>query len=323
MVTILAIGIVAGLTAALMFGAAFSGMAISLPFVYLSGLPIALAALGWSQLAGLTAVVVAAGAIAGLFGGLYFLSFLVGIGLPAWWLSYLALLARPAADDPERLEWYPVGRIVVWAAALGPILLLLAIPYYGTDLESFRNELKTAFEKLIRARLQIGPDATLRMPGGSDPDRTLDVMVAIVPPLSALLVMLASLVNVWLAGRIVRISGRLTRPWPALPAMVFPPFAPLLLAGAVAGTFLPGVSSILASALMASMLLAYVVLGFAVLHAITAALRERPLILGGVYATAILFGWTMLVIALIGLAETLFAVRLRVARRRGLPMPTE
>jgi hypothetical protein len=323
MVQILAIGIVAGLTAALMFGAAFSGMAISLPFAYLSGLPIALAALGWSPLAGLTAAVVSAGVIVALFGGLYFLSFLVGIGLPAWWLSYLALLARPADDDADRLEWYPVGRIVAWAAVLGPILVLCAIPYYGTDAETFRSELKTAFEQLVRARLQIGPDAPLRMPGGSDPDRTLDVMVAIVPPLSALLVMLASLVNIWLAGRIVRISGRLKRPWPELPAMTFPPFAPLLLAGAVAGTFLPGVISIVASALMASMLLAYVVLGFAVLHAITVALRERPLILGGVYATAILFGWTMLVIALIGLAETLFAVRSRVARRRGLPMSPE
>ncbi|MCZ7656416.1 MAG: DUF2232 domain-containing protein [Xanthobacteraceae bacterium] len=323
MVQILGIGFVAGLAAALLFGSATSGTAISIPLFYLASLPIAVAALGWSHAAGLVAALVAAGAIAAMFGGFYFVSFLVGVGLPAWWLGYLGLLARPVDHAPDGLEWYPVGRIVAWAAILGPAVVLIAIPYYGFDADSFRTGLRTAFERFLRAQLQLGADAPLRLPGGSDPARTLDVLVAIFPPMAAVLATLTSLVNLWLAGRIVKLSGRLKRPWPELPAMVFPAFAPMLLAGAVAATFLPGAVGILASALMASLLMAYVVLGFAVLHAITRELRERPLILGGVYATAALFGWTLLIVALLGLAEAIFAVRARVARRRGLPMRPE
>ena len=38
-----------------------------------------------------------------------------GSALPAWWLGYLALLARPAPAGAS-VEWYPVGRLVLWAA---------------------------------------------------------------------------------------------------------------------------------------------------------------------------------------------------------------
>ncbi len=319
MVQILAIGIVAGLAAALLFGSATSGSPLSIPLFYLSSLPIAVAALGWSQLAGLLAALVAAGVIAAMFGGFYFVSFLIGVGLPIWWLSYLALLARPG-DAPETLEWYPVGRLVVWAAVLGPAVVLVAIPYYGFDADAFQNGLKTAFERFLRAQLQTGADGQLRMPGGSDPSRTLDVLVAIFPPMAAVLATLTSLLNLWLAGRIVKFSGRLKRPWPDLPAMMFPSTTALGLAVAVAGTFASGVIGIVASALTASLLMAYVLLGFAVLHAITMTIKERPLILGGVYATAALFGWTMLIVALLGLAEGFLALRARVARRRGPPV---
>jgi hypothetical protein len=324
MVQILAIGIVAGLTAALLFGSATSGSPLSIPLFYLSSLPIAVAALGWSQLAGLIAALVGAGAIAAMFGGFYFVSFLIGVGLPIWWLSYLALLARRGDDaDPETLEWYPVGRIVVWAALLGPAVVLVAIPYYGFDADAFRTGLKTAFERFLRAQMQLGPEGQLRLPGGGDPSRTIDVLVTIFPPMAAVLATLTTLLNLWLAGRIVKFSGRLKRPWPELSAMTFPASTALVLAAVVVCTFSSGVIGIVASALTASLLMAYVLLGFAVLHAITMTLKERPLILGGVYATAALFGWTMLIVAVLGLVEGFLALRARVARRRGPPVSPE
>ena len=68
-------------------------------------------------LLGLAAVRVALGLA---FGMLFFAAFLVGIAAPAWWLGYLALLARPGgAGSGADVEWYPPGRLVLWAAALG------------------------------------------------------------------------------------------------------------------------------------------------------------------------------------------------------------
>jgi hypothetical protein len=63
------------------------------------------------------------------------------------------------------------------------------------------------------------------------------------------------------------------------------------------------------------MLLAYAVLGLAVMHAITRGMTSRPFALGGLYAAVIIFGWPMLLLSMLGLADTAFDLRGRAARR--------
>jgi len=58
------------------------------------------------------------------------------------------------------------------------------------------------------------------------------------------------------------------------------------------------------------------VLGFAVLHEITRGLDSRPFVLGGVYASVLVFGWPMLLLFLLGIAETGAHIRARVAARQ-------
>ena len=94
------IGISAGAATALLFASVASGSALSVPLFYLAPLPILIAAMGWSHWAALIAAVVASAGLAAVFGAFFFIAFLIGIGLPAWWLGYLALLARPAAPRP-------------------------------------------------------------------------------------------------------------------------------------------------------------------------------------------------------------------------------
>jgi hypothetical protein len=65
--------------------------------------------------------------------------------------------------------------------------------------------------------------------------------------------------------------------------------------------------------------MAYAILGFAVLHAITRPMNSRPFVLGGIYAAVFVLGWPVLVVALIGLADTAFDFRGRVAGRGGPP----
>jgi hypothetical protein len=317
MLQIVLVGLGAGAAAALLFASVASGSIVATFLFYLAPLPILIAALGWSHWAALIAAFSAAGGLAALLGLFFFVAFLIGVGLPAWWLGYLALLARPAAQaTPDGREWYPVGRLVLWAALIGALIVVVAVPNLGMDKESFQAGLRNAFERAIRLQLPTNaPDA----PADSDLRRLIDILVIAIPPAAAVLATVTNVVNLWLAGRIVKVSGRLQRPWPDLSRLTLPSFAPGLLAAAVAGAFLPDLLGIISGVLAASLLMAYAILGLAVLHAITRGMNSRSFVLAGTYSAVIIFGWPVLGMSLLGLADTVLDLRGRVAGKRGPP----
>jgi hypothetical protein len=318
MMQIALIAIGAGTTAALLFASVASGSIIATFLFYLAPLPIMIAALGWSHWAGLIAALGAASALGAVLGFYFFAAFLVGAGIPAWWLSYLALLARPMPAGG--VEWYPIGRLLLWAALIGAAIVLIAIPNFGTDKESVQSGLRSAFERAMNLPEPTGgPGAPTR----ADAERLIGLFVAAIPPAAAVLTTLLSAVNLWLAGRIVRVSGRLRRPWPDLAAISLPPSALWLLAAAFAGSFLPDLFGLLSGVLAASLAMIFAILGFAVLHAITRGIGNRGLALTGAYAAVAVFGWPLLGVALLGITETAFNIRARVAQKRGPPPPSQ
>src|SRR5438270_3751884 len=139
MLQIVFIGIGAGAAAALLFASVASGSLLATLLFYLAPLPILIAGLGWSHWAGLVATVTAGLGLGAILGFYFFTAFLIGVGLPAWWLGYLSLLARPSAtSNPNGLDWYPVGRLVLWAAVIGAGIVIVAVPNFGTDKDSFQ-----------------------------------------------------------------------------------------------------------------------------------------------------------------------------------------
>lgn len=316
MMQILLIGLAAGGASALLFASVASGSLLSVPLFYLSALPIVIAALGWSHIAGLFAAVVAAVALAVSFRWLFFVSFLVGVGLPAWWLGYLTLLARPGGASGS-LEWYPAGRLVLWATVLGGLVVTLAVVTLGADAETFKAGLRGTLERVLRAQSGGGP---LDFGAGARGDMILDFMVAILPPVAAVLASLTNVLVLWLGARVVKISGRLTRPWPDVSALTFPRTVLPAFAILLAATFLPGTAGIAATALSASLLVAFAMLGLATAHVLTRGLGARTFILWTLYGAIVVFGWPILLMSAVGLAEATFDLRQRAAR--GSPPPS-
>jgi hypothetical protein len=300
MIQIVLVGLGAGAAAALLFASVVSGSLAAVFLFYLAPLPIMIAALGWSHLAGLIAAA-SATAVVGVLSGVFLIAVPV-IAFGAWWLGYLAMLARPATNGGgDVLEWYPVGRLVLWAAVIGTLIVAAAVPNFGMDQESLQAALRKTYERILRDQALI------------------DVLVVAVPPAAAIFSTITSVFNLWLAARVVKISGRLKRPWPDLAALVLPPSSSALLAAAIAGSFLPDLAGVLSGVFAASLLMAFAILGFAVLHAITRGMKARIIMLTGLYAAAAVFGWPVLGVALLGLAESILNIRSRVARKRGPP----
>jgi hypothetical protein len=304
MMQIVLVGLGAGAAAALLFASVVSGSIAAIFLFYLAPLPILIAALGWSQVAGLIAAALAT-AVVSLLSGTFFIAVPV-IAFGAWWLGYLTLLARPAANGAgSTLDWYPVGRLVLWAAVIGTLVVAAAVPNFGTDQETLQAGLRKTYERILGDQARI------------------DLLVIAVPPAAAVFSTVTNLLNLWLAARIVKISGRLTRPWPELPALTLPASAAGLLAAAIAGSFLPDLAGVLSGALAASLTMAFAILGYAVLHAITRGMNTRGVVLAGVYATTLMFTWPLLAASILGLADTVLNIRGRIAHKRGPPnLPT-
>jgi hypothetical protein len=315
MMQIVLIGLGAGTAAALLFASGLSGSTAAMLLVVLAPLPILIVALGWSHWAGLIAAATAAACLS-LVGVDVLVAFLLAVALPAWWLGYLALLARPA-PTPDGHEWYPVGRLVLWAACINAALVVMTLWSFGSDLAGLQAALRTAFDSSVEEIVGAG------LENPADAARLVDLMVALIPSAAAASLTLTTVLNLWLAGRIVKISGRLQRPWPRLCDMRFPAVAPGLLGLAVAGSFLPDLIGISSSAVAASLMIAHVLLGLALIHALTAGLNGRGFILGSVYAAIVIFAWPvrwpLLFIGLLGMSDALFDLRGLIARRRGPP----
>ncbi|HEX5446592.1 MAG TPA: hypothetical protein VFW87_22430, partial [Pirellulales bacterium] len=249
-------------------------------------------------------------------GSIYLFVFLAGIALPAWWLGYLAMLARPAAvggtgaDGP--LEWYPPGRLVIWAAVLAALFALLL--NFGIASENARQGLATSVAQILRAETGSTPDP-------EQSKRLVAFLIEAIPMAAAVATTLVHIVNLWLAASAVKFSGRLARPWPVFSAMTFPRPVTAALAIAVMLSFVGGFIGIAAGVVTAALLMAFGLLGFAVLHAVTQGMKARGLLLGSTYAAVLVFGWPMLALCLLGIVDGLSGLRGRMARKRGPPPP--
>jgi hypothetical protein len=296
MIQIALVGLGAGIAAGLLFASLATGSITAILLFYIAPLPVFIATLGWRHVAGLIAAACATATVT-IVSGAFFLAVPV-ISFAAWWLGYLALLARPAAHPEGEVEWYPVGRLVLWAAIMGTLVVFAAVPNFGTDQQTVQAGLRKSHDRILR-----------------DPS-LVDLLVIAAPPAAAAVTSLLNVLNLWLAARIVRISGRLARPWSSLSALALPPQAWGLLVIALGGSFLPDLFGILCGVWAASLIIVFAILGVAVLHWTTQGMGLRTLLLASVYASAAVLGWPVLLIALLGLAENMFNIRARIARKR-------
>ena len=68
-------------------------------------------------------------------------------------------------------------------------------------------------------------------------------------------------------------------------------------------------------------MMAYALTGFAVLHTLTLALKSRAFWLGITYAVVVLFGWPVVAMVVLGVADAIFGLRQRFLQGRPPPLP--
>ena len=321
MMTTILIALAAGSASALMFASIISGALISLVLFYLAPLPLMVAALGWGPLAATIGGITAATGLGLIFGLPYCIAFAVTVALPAWWLGHLALLGRPvanvasgngAAPVAPALEWYPVGRILLWIAGFAILTTIAALLTLGSDAEAITGALRRGLLRMLGPR-----DAE----SAGDVERWVDALVVVAPAAAATVAMMTLTLNLWLAAKITATSGRLHRPWPDLRSAALPPMTLVALSIALAFCFAGGLPALLAQIVATALMMAYAFTGFAVLHTLTLALKSRAFLLSCTYAIVMMFGWPVLAMVALGVTDAVFGIRQRYLRTRPPPLP--
>jgi len=308
------VGIGAGLASALLFYSAARGSPLlSTLLLLLTPLPSLLAGLGWGWLPALAgaaagSVAIAVGASAPIAIG-YFLA----LGAPATLASYLAYLSRSDPQDPARREWYPAGRLVAAMSLYGGALPILVMPLFGGTYQILQAPMG---EFLRRLSTRAAPELGLRPLTAAQIEGLAEFVIAILPAALAAYWLVIFTLNLYLAGRIARASGRLGRDWPDLPGMTFPAGFALLVALALAASFAPGIAGVIGASFSGALLLAHLLAGLALMHLI--ARGRASWLLWLVYACLILFGpYAAFALILTGLLEPI----LKLKRRFGPPSP--
>jgi hypothetical protein len=272
----------------------------------LAPIPVLIVALGWDHRSGLVAAVVGGLALSAFTASsISGLAFVVINGLPAWWLAYLALLGRPAADGV--MEWYPVGRLLAWVAATAALTMVAAgVISSDGDYGDFLTRSRQVAETFASLFLEFPQQ------GGADQQReaVIETIAKVIPALSTFGFTLFLASYLWLAAKVVAVSKRLPRPWPPMPELAMPRSVLGALLLALVLVQFGGFIGALGYSLCGAFFMAFTFQGLARIHDRTRGKQGRAFLLAGLYVLLLLTQGIMIVaLSLFGLADTIFGFR--------------
>lgn len=320
--TPVAAGIIAGLITVLMLVLSARSAALAMvlsPFLTLPGF---VAVLGWGERAAWIATGLAAALIGLLLGALGTLSYAAAYGLPVVVLGRLALMSRqaPAGSGASGIEWYPTGRLLAVATLLACLYSAIAVMLVAAQHQDFGAAVKAFLEANVFPQFD---EATQSELDAETRTRIVATVADWLPGMLAAGWLALTLLSLYLAGRLLKRSGRLLRAWPDLALTDPPQFLPMTFAASLAGAFLlSGTAQLVAKAAAAAHMLAYLLVGLAVLHHLTRGSSMRGLLLGSAYAALFALGPVpAIAFVILGLVDAMFHLRRRQSAPPGPPAP--
>lgn len=300
------IGLGAGLAAALLFASVISGTTLALPLFLLSPLPVAIAGIGFGTLSGATAAGLAAAIIAAAFNPLAGLLHLLVFGAPVAWAAHLVGLSRPHDTTPDTVEWFPLGMVLSRLALATAVGIVIAGALLGFDPARLVAQTVQAFESWLAAG-GAGSDA----PTTEQLTPIVSFSVALMPATAGCFALGTAVLNLWLGGHIARMSGLLRRGWAPMWTVMPATFLVPALGVALIGCLLPGGAGHIAAAFAGALGFAFALAGYGATHALLRGKPGRFAMLFLVYAASFVFMLPIVIMAVLGVADTLWNFRFR------------
>jgi hypothetical protein len=300
----LAIALGSGLASAVLFLLPAKGSLAALAIGVLAPLPLMIATLGFGPRSAALAAATGTLVIAVVLHPYLAAAFIVSVVLPALLLGWLSQRLRHPDD-----VYCSLSALLLWIVGL-----TVAMDYAGMFAMALRY---ATFEAAVTDFAGRIVPMVSRVLGteGSGAESAIDVarvMVQAMAPVAAAWGVVALAFNLWLAGRITQISGRLRRPWSDLPETLRLPRTAVYLFAAttVLALALADFGRILSSTLAAALAMAFALYGLAVIHRKTRGIGARGGVLGLLYAAIFaLFPWPLVAAATAGVVDSFRSTR--------------
>jgi hypothetical protein len=279
-----------------------TGSAGSVILIYLAQLPLFAAGLwlgtGACALAGLVAALVLTGAgsllTAGMFAALNV--------FPVVLLVRQSLLARTAPGD--MIEWYPPGPLTGWLTGLGLVAAAAMLISLGGP-RGMEGALREALAPILDRRAEEI---------AAEHNELLNTVAFILPAVVAASWMVMTATNGCLAQGLLARFGASWRPSPDLAALSLPAWISVVLAAAAVAIVIGGTARFLGVNVMIVLAVPFCLAGLAVLHTLARRFPRPTVTLVTFYVLAGVFGWPLLVVALLGLLDSPLGLRRRLTQ---------
>lgn len=224
-----AVSVLGGVAAAVIFTVVSRGGGGGLAFAHLAPLPLMIIALGYGVRHGATAALIATTIISIYPHPVLGMAYALLVAAPAWLACY-ALAGAPRGKRDFLTKNLPAWGALAPATILAcvVILWLIVAGVVAGSLDEALNPIRARIFILLEA---MSKEKEVGFP--FDPVWLSGVLTVTAPAMIAFYILLIHIVNLWIAGRLSRASGLLTRPWPDIAAEFHLPKA-------VGGFFLAG-----------------------------------------------------------------------------------
>ena len=300
------LSIVAGIASALLSGILSAGSVLGAVLFFLAPLPLVIVGIGWHPLVAALGGLIACTAVSAIFGPRIALTFGAMVALPAWLASegvlrhFASGAVQGVADAGRRLG---AGMLLPLAfyAALVTLVGALAISF---DHQIFATLLVRVVDQAFRTLL-----SGQALPPETDLTRFAAIYAGMVPPVFTTILSFALTISLWLAVKITRKSGRLAFEPPPLFLTWLPREALFVFVGCLALTYVPGWLGFIGVVGTAALTFSFTLVGIAVVHMKTMGRTDRALLLGGVWASILIFTLPALIFAIVGAFDAVLDFR--------------
>jgi hypothetical protein len=307
------IAVAGGLAAAAVFAVLTKGTLPGLLLAHLAPLPLLIVGLGFGLGHGATAALIAAAALTLWPNYMFGIIYSVSVALPAFLASYAISGAPWGRRDlltRHRPAWACVG--------VGAVILIGALGLLGVATVT-QGGVEEALNP-IRARAYMILDEALRtqeLPDTLNAKEMSGVLAHTTPAILAAYLLLVHMLNLWGAARLARVSSPIQMVWPdTVEEFVLPrPVAALFAVGvatATLGAGFVGVAGLIVSTVSG---LALAFQGLAVTHGLLRGSKSSVLTLSILYFVLGVLGWPIVLLAALGVVDSIFDFRGRKAAR--------